>query len=65
MTRVMQLQGVALQERASLESLHEFSDECTRRLTQVDCPSLETLKMQIAVEEANVVRGWAVQQLLS
>ena len=56
MTRCMQLQGVALEEKASQESLEEFSSECANRLTQHDSPSLETLKMQIAVEEANVVR---------
>lgn len=55
MTRTMQLQGVALEEKASQESLEEFSIECSRRLTQHDCPSLETLKMHFAVEEANVV----------
>ena len=33
--------------------MDEFSTECTNRLTKHDHPSLETLKMQIAVESAN------------
>jgi hypothetical protein len=55
--RTMQLQGATIGEKASQESLEEFSNECAKRILRPDEPALETLKMQIAVEEANVLHA--------
>mmetsp|Transcript_16357 Transcript_16357/g.39999 ORF Transcript_16357/g.39999 Transcript_16357/m.39999 type:complete len:618 (-) Transcript_16357:1039-2892(-) len=60
MVRTMQLQGVALADKGSTESFEEFCAQCSERLTLSDSPSLQNIKMQIAVEEANVLYAKAI-----